>query len=115
MWQPPAEPSETAGGWSLELATAGITSVIWCTGFRSDYHWIEVPIFDGRGYPVHARGITAVGGLYFLGLPWLHTWGSGRFSGDATDAEYLGERIQERVVAAPLARPPALNELALGS
>ena len=51
------------------------------------------PQFDGKGYPTHERGITSVEGLYFLGLPWLYTWGSGRFSGIARDAEYLGENI----------------------
>jgi putative flavoprotein involved in K+ transport len=48
---------------------------------------------DNRGAPVHDRGVTGVPGLYFLGLPWLHTWGSGRFSGIARDAEYLSEQI----------------------
>jgi putative flavoprotein involved in K+ transport len=110
VWEPPAGASP-----SLDLLAAGITSIVWCTGFRADYRWIEVPIFDGRGYPVHARGVTAIGGLYFLGLPWLHTWGSGRFSGVAADAEYLGDRVQERVGALPMSRAPSLNELALGS
>jgi putative flavoprotein involved in K+ transport len=109
VWQPGDETP------ALDLAKAGITSVVWCTGFRSDYRWIEVPIFDGRGYPVHGRGVTAVGGLYFLGLPWLHTWGSGRFSGVAADADYLADRIEERVATLPLPQAPALNELALGS
>ena len=57
--------------------------MIWCTGFGRDYRWIEVPVFDGRGYPTHERGVTNCPGLYFLGLPWQHTWGSGRFSGVA--------------------------------
>ncbi len=108
VWEPAGETP------SLDLASTAITTVIWCTGFHSDYRWIEVPIFDGRGYPVHFRGVTAVSGLYFLGLPWLYTWGSGRFSGVAVDADYLGDRVEERVGAAP-ARAPALNELALGS
>ncbi len=109
VWEPPAETP------SLDLAAASIHTVVWCTGFRSDYRWLEVPIFDGRGYPVHLRGVTAVGGLYFLGLPWLHTWGSGRFSGVAADADYLADRVEERVGTAALPRAPALNELALGS
>ena len=88
---------------------------MWSTGYHTDYRWIEVPIFDGRGYPVHARGVTAVEGLYFLGLPWQHTWGSGRFSGVATDAAYLADRIQRRLETASPAAAPALNELALGS
>jgi putative flavoprotein involved in K+ transport len=78
---------------SLDLATAGITSVIWCIGFQPDFSWLEAPVFNGRGHPVHRRGVTSQAGLYFLGLPWLHTWGSGRFSGVARDALFLAERI----------------------
>jgi putative flavoprotein involved in K+ transport len=100
---------------ALHLARAGITSVIWCTGYRADYGWVDAPIFNGRGYPVHQRGVTAAEGLYFLGLPWLHTWGSGRFSGVANDATYLAERIQSRPGVARAARPAPLNALALGS
>jgi putative flavoprotein involved in K+ transport len=55
---------------------------------------------------VHQRGVTAVPGLYFLGLPWLHTWGSGRFSGVARDAEFLAEAIaQKRTLAAAGGQP----------
>ncbi|MHC6226161.1 MSMEG_0569 family flavin-dependent oxidoreductase [Pseudomonas sp. X10] len=74
---------------TLDLAGSGITSIIWCIGFRPDFSWVDVPVFNGRGYPGHKRGVTAQAGLYFLGLPWLHTWGSGRFSGVARDAEYV--------------------------
>ncbi len=109
VWEPAGETA------SLDLAATQITTVIWCTGFHSDYRWVEVPIFDGRGYPVHFRGVTAAGGLYFLGLPWLHTWGSGRFSGVAIDADYLGDRIEERASASTFAPTRALNEAALGS
>jgi len=84
----------------LVTAQAGISAVIWSMGFVTDYSWIDVPIFDGRGYPVHKRGVTNCEGLYFLGLPWLHTWGSGRFSGIARDATYLAELIDSRRPAA---------------
>jgi putative flavoprotein involved in K+ transport len=110
VWEPAEEPRQ------LDLDAAGIRTVIWSTGFRTDYGWIEVPIFDGRGYPVHARGETAAGGLYFLGLPWLYTWGSGRFSGVGADATFLATKIAERASATvPPTGPAALNELALGS
>ncbi len=109
VWEPAGEIA------SLDLATTPITTVIWCTGFHSDYRWVEVPIFDGRGYPVHFRGVTAAGGLYFLGLPWLHTWGSGRFSGVAVDADYLGRSHRGASRVAAFAPTPALNEAALGS
>ena len=77
----------------LDLRAAGITSVVWCTGFARDDRWVEVPVFDGRGHPVHQRGVTAVAGLYLLGLPWQHTWGSGRFCGVGDDAAHLADRI----------------------
>ncbi|MGH3707489.1 MAG: MSMEG_0569 family flavin-dependent oxidoreductase [Pseudonocardiaceae bacterium] len=96
VWVPETEPTQ------LNLSNTGITSVIWSTGFGRDDRWIEVPVFDGRGYPTHDRGVTSSPGLYFLGLPWQHTWGSGRLSGVAGDAAYLAERIvthlTERIV-----------------
>jgi putative flavoprotein involved in K+ transport len=87
VWRPEREPTQ------VDLDAAGITSVIWSTGFGRDDRWIEAPVFDGRGYPTHDRGVTSAPGLYFLGLPWLHTWGSGRLSGVAQDAAYLARRI----------------------
>ncbi|WP_338051362.1 MSMEG_0569 family flavin-dependent oxidoreductase [Pseudonocardia acidicola] len=88
VWQPGPEADEPE---SLDLS--GIGTVVWSTGFGRDHRWIELPVFDGRGYPTHDRGVTTLPGLYFLGLPWQHTWGSGRFSGVAADAEHLAERI----------------------
>ncbi|WP_075215072.1 MSMEG_0569 family flavin-dependent oxidoreductase [Mongoliimonas terrestris] len=87
VWRPgPFEPT-------LDPVAAGITSVVWCTGFRPDWSWVDLPLFDGNGYPTHARGVTALPGVYTLGLPWLHTWGSGRFVGVGRDAAYLKDRI----------------------
>ena len=90
VWSVPQE-RET-----LSLDAAGITSVIWCIGFQPDFSWLEAPVFNGRGHPVHVRGVTSQAGLYFLGLPWLHTWGSGRFSGVARDASFLAVQIEQR-------------------
>ena len=87
VWEPQQERA------TLDLAASGIGSVVWCIGFRPDFSWIDLPVFNGRGYPGHVRGVTTHSGLYFLGLPWLHTWGSGRFSGVARDAAYLADRI----------------------
>lgn len=94
-WQPP----EGAGD-ELDLLAAGVTSVVWAIGFRPDYRWLKVPVFDGRGEPVHHRGVTGVGGVCFLGLPWLHTWGSGRFSGVGRDARHLAAILAARSAAA---------------
>jgi putative flavoprotein involved in K+ transport len=81
----------------LDLQTQALAAVIWCTGYSSDFRWIDVPVFDGSGQPAHERGITQSPGLYFLGLPWLHTWGSGRFCGVADDAEHLASAITMRL------------------
>jgi putative flavoprotein involved in K+ transport len=92
VWAPtdPGEAEHT----KLDLGKADVTAVVWATGFGADYRWIEVPVFDGRGYPTHRRGVTSCPGLYFLGLPWQHTWGSGRFVGVGADAEHLLRRIR---------------------
>ncbi|OJH33520.1 MSMEG_0569 family flavin-dependent oxidoreductase [Cystobacter ferrugineus] len=89
VYQPVWRPSEER----TSLPVEGLAAVIWCIGFRPDFTWIDLPVFNGRGQPSHVRGVTATRGLYFLGLPWLYTWGSGRFSGVARDAEYLVDRI----------------------
>ncbi|MES1931470.1 FAD dependent oxidoreductase [Salinisphaera shabanensis T35B1] len=86
-WQPPYEPER------LDLNDSAITTIIWATGFAGDFSWVEAPVFDGRGEPVHRRGISPVDGLYFLGLPWLNTWGSGRFAAVGADAEYVVDQI----------------------
>lgn len=97
VYQPVWRPGEPV--LSLDLDEAGITSIIWCIGFRPDFSWLDAPVFNGRGDPKHHRGVTGVPGVYFLGLPWLHTWGSGRFSGVARDAAFVADRIVERLSA----------------
>ncbi len=109
VWRP------DGSGRALDLAASGVRSIVWSTGFRADYRWIDLPAFDGKGYPSHQRGVSPVDGLHFLGLPWLYTWGSGRFSGVAADASYLANRIEVRLGKAPSTSTASLNELALGS
>ena len=53
--------------------------------------------FAIMGAPVHRRGVTNEEGVYFIGLPWLYTWGSGRFSGVAADAVYLSKVIRQAI------------------
>lgn len=91
VWQPAEEPT------GLDLKVTSISTIIWCIGFTPDFRWLDAPVFNGAGNPKHHRGVTAQPGLYFLGLPWLHTWGSGRFSGIARDAEYIAGQIAARV------------------
>ncbi|RAX37739.1 MSMEG_0569 family flavin-dependent oxidoreductase [Rhizobium tropici] len=83
LWEPASEPAE------LDLAAEGISSVIWATGFTPDWSYVGLPIFDGTGYPVQRRGVTGIDGVYVLGLPWLWTWGSGRFLAVGKDAEHV--------------------------
>jgi len=71
-----------------------VAAVVWATGYRSDYSWIELPIFDADGYPVHHRGVIAgQPGLYFLGLPFQHTLVSEMIAGEVFDAGYVAEQI----------------------
>ncbi|WP_214403043.1 MSMEG_0569 family flavin-dependent oxidoreductase [Pseudonocardia lacus] len=110
VWAPERETTE------LRLADTGITSVVWCIGFRTDFSWVDVPVFSGHGYPAHRRGVTDSAGLYFLGLPWQWTWGSGRFSGVARDAEHLAERVRsQRGLTRTGPRGDVCNVLAFGS
>jgi putative flavoprotein involved in K+ transport len=81
---------------SLDLDAAGITSVIWATGFRRDFSWIGLPVLDAAGEPVHRRGVSAQPGLYFLGLPWLYTLKSSVLCGVGRDALHLAEQIATR-------------------
>ncbi|VVN88300.1 putative oxidoreductase CzcO [Pseudomonas fluorescens] len=60
----------------LDFAKAGITSIIWATGFAVDYSWLKVDAFDAAGKPQHQRGVSSESGIYFLGLPWQSRRGS---------------------------------------
>ena len=81
----------------LNLIEENIQSIIWCIGFRPDYSWIDLDIFQANGYPKHDRGITIDPDVTFIGLPWLYTWGSGRFLGINQDAAYVATHIQQRL------------------
>ena len=94
----------------LDVAQAGITSVVWSIGFRSDFSWVKCDVLDDRGHVQHERGITGVPGLYFLGLPWQYSWGSGRFFGVGRDAEHLKSAIVRSAVRSQAGAPsPAVE------
>jgi putative flavoprotein involved in K+ transport len=78
----------------LDLAAAGVTSIIWATGYATDYSWLQVDAFDERGRPQHRRGVSAEPGVYFLGLPWLSRRGSSFIWGVWHDARYVADHIQ---------------------
>ncbi len=74
---------------SLDLHVEGIATVIWATGYGMDFGWIDLPVLDARGMPVHRLGATDVPGLYFLGLPFLSKLSSAFLFGVGDDAERL--------------------------
>lgn len=91
VWRPATEVTE------IDAAAEGITSVLWCIGFRPDYSWLQLECLDDRGRPIHKRGVCDEAGVYFLGLGWLNTWGSGRFLSVGEDAAHVAGVITRRL------------------
>ncbi|TPK18861.1 FAD-dependent oxidoreductase [Mesorhizobium sp. B2-5-9] len=77
----------------LDLTEAGISSIIWATGFAVDYSWLKVDAFDEQGRPRHQRGVSTEPGIYFLGLPWQSRRGSSFIWGVWHDAKHVADRI----------------------
>jgi len=84
--------------------------VVWATGYRPDYAWIQIPGVVWEGQVVHRRGVTEVPGLYFLGLSWQHTRGSALLGFVQEDAAFLADRIQAQHQATTSATVPATQE-----
>ncbi|MBN1453708.1 MAG: NAD(P)-binding domain-containing protein [Anaerolineales bacterium] len=80
----------------LDLKTAGISSVIWSTGYKFDFSLVKLPAFDEDGYPLQHRGVTEFAGLYFIGLPFLYKPKSGLLAGVGDDAAHVAEHISSR-------------------
>jgi putative flavoprotein involved in K+ transport len=78
-----------------------VANVIWCTGFRQDFSWIEIPIFGDGTQPMHERGVTSEAGLYFVGLDFLYSFTSENVGGVGRDARYIARRITSRKAGAP--------------
>lgn len=77
----------------LDLEAAGVTTIIWATGFAVDYSWLPSTVVDEKGRPVHQRGVSPESGVYFLGLPWQSHRGSSFIWGVWHDAKYVSEQI----------------------
>ncbi|MEM6488751.1 MAG: NAD(P)/FAD-dependent oxidoreductase [Pseudomonadota bacterium] len=90
---PPDPPCVVAPILSLDLAEAGIATVLWATGYARDDSWLQVDAFDTAGRPDHVRGVSRAQGVYFLGLPWLSRRGSAFIWGVWHDAGYLADQI----------------------
>jgi putative flavoprotein involved in K+ transport len=89
-------PCVTAPLRRLDLAADNVGAVIWATGYGIDFGWIDIPVKDANGDPLHRNGITDVPGLYFLGLPWLSKMQSAFLSGVGDDAAVLADHITAR-------------------
>ncbi|ROQ53765.1 putative flavoprotein involved in K+ transport [Pseudomonas putida] len=77
----------------LDLAKAGVSSIIWATGYSTDYSWLKVDAFKPDGKPQHQRGVSREPGIYFVGLPWLSRRGSAFIWGVWHDARHIAEHI----------------------
>jgi putative flavoprotein involved in K+ transport len=77
----------------LDLKKAGITTILWATGYALDFGWLKVDAFDETGRPKHQRGVSAERGVYFLGLPWLSRRGSSFIWGVWHDARFIADQI----------------------
>ena len=105
---PPDAAPPTKAAWAhaaprrLDLRTHGITSVLWATGYRRDFSWVNAPVFDVDDEPIQRRGITPAAGLYFLGLRWMYRRNSNFIDGVAADAAHLAAQLVGRRVDEPL-------------
>ena len=88
-----------AGPGHLDLRRAGITTVIWATGYRPAYPWLRVPVLDRHGEIDHRRGVTRVPGLYVLGLRFLHRRNSSFVDGVGPDARFVAAHLTRRTAA----------------
>ena len=93
---PPDPPDLQSPVRRLDLRAAGVRSVIWSTGYGCDFSWIDLPVLNAHGDPVHRDGITEVPGLYFIGLQWLSRMNSSFLSGVGQDAARLAQHITDR-------------------
>jgi len=91
--QPDPSPENRQPSAELDPSIAGITSIIWCTGFGGDFSWIEGIELDAAGVPIHDKGVSPQAGMYFCGFPWLSKRKSGLIYGIKEDAAYIVEYI----------------------
>ena len=90
------------------LRTATYSSpqtVVWCTGYRPDYSWIELPVTDSSGHAINERGVSAEAGLYFIGAEFQYALASATIQGLDQDARYLMEAMAKLPTTRPAATP----------
>jgi putative flavoprotein involved in K+ transport len=81
----------------LNLKEAGVSTIIWCTGFTADFSWIDLPVTEAKGKPVHHNGEAPAPGIYFIGFPWLSKRKSGVLLGIDEDAQHISELILQHL------------------
>jgi putative flavoprotein involved in K+ transport len=94
----PDRPTHVVRPSTLSLRDAGVTSIIWATGYSFEYDWLHVPCLGPGDEPVQTRGVTELDGLYFLGLHWMHTFKSATFMGIGDDAGYVIDHLVEQAL-----------------
>jgi putative flavoprotein involved in K+ transport len=103
---PPAEPDESGGpvavevGTALDFQAAGVTSIVWCTGFTGDFSWVHRPVLNDVGLPHHDGGASNEPGLWFVGLKWLSSRKSGILFGFPDDAAAIADQVTARLATA---------------
>ena len=84
---------------SLDLEEAGISGIVWATGYTLDFSWVKIDAFQANGKPIHRDGVSDVPGLYFIGLPWMSNRASAFIWGAWRDAERLAAHLAGRATA----------------
>jgi putative flavoprotein involved in K+ transport len=81
---------------NIDLKTEGITSIVWATGYRSDFSLVKLPVTDEKGHPLQSNGVTEFPGLYFVGMPWMPSLKTGTLMGMGEQAGSIAEQIIAR-------------------
>jgi putative flavoprotein involved in K+ transport len=96
---PHPDPLSVRSPSELDFGMAGVSTVIWATGFGGDLSYLDAPVLDEHGVPVHEHGVAKVPGIFFVGFPWLWTRKSGIILGVDEDATFIADRVADRLAA----------------
>jgi putative flavoprotein involved in K+ transport len=98
---PHPDPMSVRSPSEIDLGGAGVGTIIWATGFGGDLGFLDGPLVDEQGAPVHEHGVGRVRGVYFVGFPWHWTRKSGIILGVDEDAGYIADHVAQRLAMAP--------------
>ena len=79
----------------LDVVGDGVSTVIWTSGYRPDYAWVKLPVFDDMGFPIQVDGRSQVAGLFFIGVHWMRKNQSTVLYGIGEDAEIVARQVVE--------------------